>query len=232
MRAVSGAGTPSRLDQNVDLLDHVALDDGVHHVEAVEHVREHRVLVIEPGIIDQVDEELRVARIAPARGQADGPARVRPPAHFVVHEAMSADVLVRAWAAALHDEVGHDPVKREAIVVARLRQLGKPEHRERRLIGQEREVDRAGVPDHDAGAGRDEPPPAVERQYGGAEAVGASASSGARPQTYERRANPVRAENELSSPSVVRRSSAAANAGTACSGLGEPPRPNAAARIA
>ena len=50
----------------------------VDDVHAVEHVREHGVLMVEARVVDEIDEDLRVAGVAAARGDADGAADVRP----------------------------------------------------------------------------------------------------------------------------------------------------------
>ena len=49
--------------------------------------REHGVLVIEPRVVDEVDEDLRVAGVAAARRDADRAAHVRPQPDLVAHEA-------------------------------------------------------------------------------------------------------------------------------------------------
>ena len=47
---------------------------------------EHRVGVIEPRRVDEVDEDLRVAGVAAAGGNADGAAAMREEADLVAHE--------------------------------------------------------------------------------------------------------------------------------------------------
>src|SRR5207244_3825486 len=101
---------------DLDALDDVAFDDSIHDVDAVEDLRKDGVLVIEPRVVDEIDEDLRVAGVAPARRDADRAAHVRPRSDFVAHERGVADVLVRAGTPALNDEVRHDPVKRQTVV--------------------------------------------------------------------------------------------------------------------
>ena len=78
---------------------------------------EDGVVEVEAGIVDEVDEDLRVAGVGAARRDADRAADVHA-ADFVPHERAVAAVLVRARAAALDDEVRHDAVEREVVVVA------------------------------------------------------------------------------------------------------------------
>jgi len=58
-----------------DARDRVPFEDLVNHVERRGGAKD-RVLEIEPRVVDQVDEELRVARVAAARGQANGTAQI------------------------------------------------------------------------------------------------------------------------------------------------------------
>ena len=57
--------------QDLDGLDHVAFEDAVDDVHAIENLREDRVRVVVAWVVDQVDEDLRVARVATARGDAE-----------------------------------------------------------------------------------------------------------------------------------------------------------------
>src|SRR6185295_16761186 len=94
-----------------DPLDHVALENPIDDVDAVEDLAEDGVDVVEARVVDQVDEDLRVAGVVSARRDADRAADVRPRADLVAHEARVADVLVGAGAAALNHEVGNDAVE-------------------------------------------------------------------------------------------------------------------------
>ena len=101
-----------------DALDHVAFEHLIDDVDAVQDLGEDGVDVIETRIVDEIDEDLRVAGVVAARRDADGAAHMRPRADLVAHEARVADVLVRAGTAALNHEVRDDAVEREAVVVA------------------------------------------------------------------------------------------------------------------
>src|SRR5437764_4429267 len=106
--------------QDLDLLDDISLQYLIHHIHPVQHLRENRVLVIETGIVDEIDENLAVAGVAPASGDADRAAHVWPRSDFIAHVGRIAHVLVRAWAAALDDEVRHDTMEAQPVVIAGL----------------------------------------------------------------------------------------------------------------
>ena len=115
---------------DLDSLDHVAFEHLIDDLDAVEHLREDGVLVIEARVVDQVDEDLRVAGVAAARVEMPTAPRTcgqRPTSSRMKRGV--ADILVRAGAAALDDEVRDDAVEREAVVVARLREVREAEDR-------------------------------------------------------------------------------------------------------
>src|SRR5438093_9847476 len=112
------AGAPNHLRDDVNPIDHVAFENAIDDVDAVEDLGEDGVDVIEARVVDKVDENLRVAGVVAACRDADGAAYVRPKAHLVAHVAGVADVLVGAGAAALDDEVRDDSVERQAVVIA------------------------------------------------------------------------------------------------------------------
>src|SRR5438094_2121417 len=82
-------------------LNHVALENPIDDLDAVEHLCEDGVLVVEPRVVDEIDEDLRVARVVSPRRDADRAAHVRPQSDFVAPEARVAEVRVRAGAAHL-----------------------------------------------------------------------------------------------------------------------------------
>ena len=69
-----------------------------------DHAGEDGVVEVQPRVVDQVDEELRVRRVPAARRQPDRAAAVPRP-DLVAHVFLVPGVLVRAGAAALDDEV-------------------------------------------------------------------------------------------------------------------------------
>src|SRR5207245_7719736 len=91
--------------QNLNLLDDIPFENPIDHLDAVEHLRENRVLVIEARVVHEVDEDLRVAGVTAARRDADGASYVRPQADLVAHLGRMTHVLVRARTPALDDEV-------------------------------------------------------------------------------------------------------------------------------
>src|SRR5262249_29196765 len=145
--AREGRGLKTCLRNDLDAVDHIALENPVDDVDAVEDLGEDRVLMIEARVVDQIDEDLRIARIVAARGDADGAADGRSRADFVPHERRVADVFVRAGAAALNDEVRHDAVKREAVVVAGFGEPREPQHGRGRLRREQRKLERADAAD-------------------------------------------------------------------------------------
>ena len=89
----------------------------VGHVDARRDLAEHGEVVVEARVVEQVDEELRVAGVAAARRQADGPARVPTQPELVAHERAVAGVLVRSGTAALQDEAGSHAPEAEPVVI-------------------------------------------------------------------------------------------------------------------
>ena len=91
MRDENTSGPSSVLPcrQYLDRLDDIAFENPIDDVDAVEDLGEDGVLVIEPRVVDEIDEDLRVAGVAAARRDADRAAHVRPQADFVAHEAAS-----------------------------------------------------------------------------------------------------------------------------------------------
>src|SRR3990172_9233445 len=57
-----------------DSRDHIALEYAVHNGHPRDHLAEHRVVVVEAGVVHEVDEDLRVACVSAPRGGAQGPA--------------------------------------------------------------------------------------------------------------------------------------------------------------
>src|SRR2546421_7039834 len=131
----------TRSENNVDLFDGVAFEDLVDDVEAVEDLGEHGVLVVEARVVDEIDEDLRVTGVVPARRDADRAAHVRPQPDLVAHERRIADVFVRAGAAALDDEVRHDAMERQSVVVALLREPREPRDGHRRFSREQHELE-------------------------------------------------------------------------------------------
>jgi hypothetical protein len=95
---------------------------------------EHRVLKVEAGVVDQVDKQLRVPGVSSARGQSDRPALVRHGADLVAHIEAIARILIRPRTASLDDEIRHDAMEREAVVIARGCKANESRHRERRQV--------------------------------------------------------------------------------------------------
>src|SRR6185503_17639053 len=60
-----------RVRHHAHRLDDVALHDPVHHLHARDDLAEDRVIPDEAGIVLEVDEPLRVARVVAARAHAD-----------------------------------------------------------------------------------------------------------------------------------------------------------------
>src|SRR5262252_6340029 len=137
---------------DVDSINDIALENLIDHFEAVQNLSEYGVFMIQTRVVHQVDEELRVAGIAAARGNADSAANVRPAPELVEHEGGVADVLVRAGTAALDHEVRDHSVKRQPIVVAGLGEPGEPENRRLRVGREEQEVEPPDAADGHAGA--------------------------------------------------------------------------------
>ena len=80
--------------------------------------------MVETVIVDEVDKDLAVARVAPARGDAKRAALVRQTAYLVANIAVRSDELVGARASALKHEVRDDAMEGEAVIVA---VLGEPD---------------------------------------------------------------------------------------------------------
>src|SRR5688572_14936481 len=74
------------------------------------HDGKGRVVSIEPPIVHEVDEELRVAGIPPTGRETDGEPAVRVP-DLVTHELPVPSIFIRRGAAALHDEVRDDTME-------------------------------------------------------------------------------------------------------------------------
>ena len=81
----------------------------------------------------------------------DGAARVRRQADLVAHVRPVAGVLVRSGTPALDDEVRHDAVERQAVVVAGFHQPQEPHARQRRGLGQQVDPDRLPAAQLDPG---------------------------------------------------------------------------------
>ena len=114
-------------------------------------------VVVQPGVVHEVDEDLRVAGVASARGDPDRAPDVRPEPDLVAHELGVADVLVGPGAAALRStKFGTTPVERQAVVVAGLGELDEVQHRGGRFGREQRQLERADVANGDARARRRE----------------------------------------------------------------------------
>src|SRR5262249_14754764 len=110
---------PSGSVEHLDPADDVALDDPVHYGHPGEDIAEDGELVVEPRVVDDVHEELGVARVASAGRDAERASIVRAEPELVAHERPVADVLRCARSRALHHEVGRDSMESEAVVVVR-----------------------------------------------------------------------------------------------------------------
>src|SRR5262245_10330328 len=49
------------LRHDVNPFDHITFENSIHDIDAVEHLREDGVVVIETGVVDEIDEDLRIA---------------------------------------------------------------------------------------------------------------------------------------------------------------------------
>src|SRR5580765_1822161 len=67
---------PSR--QDLDPIDDVPFENPLHDIDTVQHLCEHGVLVIESGVVDEIDEDLGVAGVATACRDTDRAPHVRP----------------------------------------------------------------------------------------------------------------------------------------------------------
>ena len=110
----------------------------------VGHARKDRVLVVQPRVVDEVDEDLGVAGV-PATGRDAQRASTVRASQLVAHERAVADILVGARTAALDDEVRLDAMERQAVVIVCSRQPDEPRVRERRKLAVEDDVEPAAV---------------------------------------------------------------------------------------
>ena len=106
---------------DLDRFHDIAFQDSVYVVHAFDDAGEDRVVVIESVVVDEVDENLTVSRITPARGYAQGSPDVRQEPELVSNVTRRADELVGAGASPLKHEVGNDPVEGQTVVITLLR---------------------------------------------------------------------------------------------------------------
>src|SRR5687768_17334242 len=130
---------PKHLDPRND----VALEDPVHDAHPANYFGEHGVVVVEAKVVDQIDEDLRIARVAPAGRDAERAASMRAQAKLVAHESVMPDVLVRPRTPALDHEIRRDPVEREVVVEATARQRHEARDRGRSIVSEQPELERA-----------------------------------------------------------------------------------------
>ena len=96
-----------------------------------------RVVVVEPRLIGQIEEDLPVSGVAAPRGQPERTARVTRETQLVAPIPAVARILAGPGTSALDDEERHHSMEREVVVVARLRQSGEARHRHRRVVDQQ-----------------------------------------------------------------------------------------------
>src|SRR5690606_19376826 len=95
---------PARRSAHPHLANACAFQHRIHRFHATDDFGEHRVVVIEADVVDEVDVELGVAGVPAARRQSDGATPVSDEAELVAGERAIAGVLVRRGAAALDHE--------------------------------------------------------------------------------------------------------------------------------
>ena len=86
-----------------------------HRIVARGDVGEHRVVAVQAGVVDEIDEELRVGGVAASCRQPDRPADIAR-GDLVAHELFRTGILVRVGASTLEHEVRHDAVDRQTVV--------------------------------------------------------------------------------------------------------------------
>ena len=110
--------------------DHIPLGNQICHVHPAHDLAEHGVVVIQPEVVDEVDEELAVPGVTAPGGRPHGPTPVGHQAELVTSVGRVAGELVGARATTLKDEVRDYSVKRESVEVP-----GSGEPGEARCVG-------------------------------------------------------------------------------------------------
>src|SRR2546423_7932438 len=123
----------------------VAARDAVNHVHAFDHSTEDRVAAVEVWLRRVRDEPLRAARVLARQGHADRAATVRNHIYLAANLVAGAAVAVAARVAALYDEVRHDAVERDAVEVVPARKPYEVVNRQRRVLRQQLNRERALV---------------------------------------------------------------------------------------
>ncbi len=110
--------------------------------------------MIQSRVVHQIDKDLSVARVAAARGNADGAADVRAQAKFVAHVGAVAHKLVSTWTPALNDKIWDDAVEGQPRVVPVPGEAGKSLDGCRCLFRIQLELKLSTVHHADASAGK------------------------------------------------------------------------------
>jgi hypothetical protein len=153
-RATASPTTPPRSDSlelpvalfDLDLVELVADLRGLRDVDALDHVPEQVVVRRElAGAVVDADEELRTVGVGARVGHCDRAERVLA-LHGLVGELVAGATGTTALGAAtLDDELGHDAVEREPVVVTLPREHDEVVDRVRRELRVEIHHDRTAV---------------------------------------------------------------------------------------
>src|SRR5258708_5005873 len=100
-----------------DSLHDVTFEDSVDDIDAIHDLSEHGVVAIEPEVVPEVDEPLRVAGVVASRAHADRAAHVGDVAELVAKVLLISHVLVCSRTGSLDHEVGLDPVPVAPVIV-------------------------------------------------------------------------------------------------------------------
>jgi len=121
--------------------------------------------VVEPEVVDQVDEDLTVAGVVTASGDAERAPLVAKRSNFISHELRRQGVVfIRPRTTALQDEIRNHPMEGEPVVAPFLREGGEGGDAGRSLFGKQLEGEGADVLHRDDRRGAFE---RTKRRFGG-----------------------------------------------------------------
>src|SRR5205085_9129846 len=98
----------AKRSDDLDARDDISFQNPIHDIDPLDHFSEDGVVPIQPQVVTEDDEPLRVARVVAAGAHADCAADVRNRAELVADEARVSNILIRPRTPALNDEVRLD----------------------------------------------------------------------------------------------------------------------------
>src|SRR5579884_1936612 len=114
--------------------DHVSFLYFIDAIHPIADLGEYGVIVVQPEVVYEIDEYLRIPGIPAARRDTQSTTAMRQQSDFIPHEIRIADVFIGSRTSALQHEIRYDAVKCQAVVIARLRQLNKFSNSNRSLF--------------------------------------------------------------------------------------------------